>query len=163
MKTRIGFVTNSSSSSFILAYNSKNVVSEIWEQLESKYDEIQAGEYLGYLMEYLNKADNEAENIDDFLSEQADNFRWEEKYQYIEDLERKGYSYKRARTVAESEEGQAEIQNRVQKRVKELCDNIKDFDTVKKINIPDDYEPLSSLEHTVVRNLKECKDVKSCH
>ena len=77
MKTRIGFVTNSSSSSFILAYNSKNVVSEIWEQLESKYDEIQAGEYLGYLMEYLNKADNEAENIDDFLSEQADNFRWE--------------------------------------------------------------------------------------
>ena len=163
MKTRIGFVTNSSSSSFILAYNSKNVVSEIWEQLENKYGEIQAGEYLGYLMEYLNKTDNEAKNIDDFLSEQANNFKWEEKYQYIKELERKGYNYKRARTMSESEEGQAEIQNRIQKRIKELCDNIKDFDTVKKINIPDDYEPLSSLEQTVVRNLKECKDVKSCH
>ncbi len=163
MKTRLGFVTNSSSSSFILAYNEDTVVGEIWKQLVGDYGEIQAGEYLGYLMEFLNNANNEFGNLEEFFSNFAENVSWEEGYEYREELERNGMNYKKAREIVDSEEGKEEIKKRVQKRVDKLRKDVYGFDTVKKINISDDYEPLASLEYRVVRDLKECKDVKSCH
>lgn len=163
MKFRNGFVTNSSSSSFILAYNQENIVIELWNQLQASYGEIQAGEYLGYIMEYLNQADNQADCLNEFLSRFSEDIKWEENFNYREELEEKGMHYTEVRDKADSEEGKKEIQERIKRRTNKLEKSITGFNTVKKINISDDYEPLSSLEYKVVRNLKECKDVRSCH
>ena len=133
------------------------------EALEEQYGEIQAGEYLGYLMQYLNDADNEVGALETFFTNFAENVKWEEAFEYRQELENNGIDYKEAREKADSEDGQKEIQKRVQKRINKLRKDVYGYNTVKKINIPDDYEPLTSLEYRVVGNLNECKDVKSCH
>lgn len=163
MKARLGFVTNSSSSSFILAYNEEDVVNNFWNQLEEQYGAIQAGEYLGYLMDYLSESENQVGSLEVFFEHFAENIYWEVEYEYRNELEENGIDYKEARKIVDSDKGKNEIHKRTNEKVQKLRDSVYGFDTVKKINIPDDYEPLTSLEYKVVRNLNECKYVKSCH
>ena len=155
MKIRKGFVTNSSSSSFILAYNGNELEGNIREQLNKKYNKEDANEYFEYLMRFINKVDNEKQNKELF-NQIEKSLYWVYRYSLQDELEHKGMDYLEVRNFIKSDKGKNEIEKRIKKRLEEIKHQVKPFDTIKKIRISDDYEPLSSLEKEVVENLQEC-------
>ena len=155
MKIRKGFVTNSSSSSFILAYNGNELEGNIREQLNKKYNKEDANEYFEYLMRFINKVDNEKQNKELF-NQIEKSLHWVYRYSLQDELEHKGMDYLEVRNFIKSDKGKNEIEKRIKKRLEEIKHQVKPFDTIKKIRISDDYEPLSSLEKEVVENLQEC-------
>lgn len=163
MKVRLSFVTNSSSSSFILAYNEKDILESLWNQLNVNYDAIQSGEYLGYIMHYLSETNNIVNNIDEFFDSFSKNIFYQERYNLRQEKENEGYSFSDAYDYIKSNKGLEEIQHRVNEVCKKLRKEMDGYDTIKKICIHDDYEPLSSLESIVIQDLKECKYVRDEH
>lgn len=155
MKIRKGFVTNSSSSSFILAYNGNELEGNIREQLNKKYNKEDANEYFEYLMRFINKVDNEKQNKELF-NQIEKSLYWVYRYSLQDELEHKGMDYLEIHNFIKSDKGKNEIEKRIKKRIEEIKTQVKPFDTIKKIRISDDYEPLSSLEKEVVENLQEC-------
>ena len=155
MKIRKGFVTNSSSSSFILAYNKNELEESIRKQLNRKYNKEDANEYFEYLMRFINKVDNEKQNKE-FFNQIEKSLYWIYRYALQDELEHKGMDYLEIRNFIKSDKGKNEIEKRIKKRMEEIKTQVKSFNTIKKIRITDDYEPLSSLEKEVVENLQEC-------
>ena len=155
MKIRKGFVTNSSSSSFILSYNKNELEENIRKQLNKKYNKEDANEYFEYLMKFINKVDNEKQNKELF-NQIEKSLYWVYRYALQDELEHKGMDYLEVRNFIKSDKGKNEIEKRIKKRMEEIKTQVKPFDTIKKIRISDDYEPLSSLEKEVVENLQEC-------
>ena len=155
MKIRKGFVTNSSSSSFILAYNKNELEENIRKQLNRKYNKEDANEYFEYLMRFINKVDNEKQNKELF-NQIEKSLYWIYRYALQDELEHKGMDYLEIRNFIKSDKGKNEIEKRIKKRMEEIKTQVKSFNTIKKIRITDDYEPLSSLEKEVVENLQEC-------
>lgn len=155
MKIRKGFVTNSSSSSFILAYNKNELEENIRKQLNRKYNKEDANEYFEYLMRFINKVDNEKQNKE-FFNQIEKSLYWVYRYALQDELEHKGMDYLEIRNFIKSDKGKNEIEKRIKKRMEEIKTQVKSFNTIKKIRITDDYEPLSSLEKEVVENLQEC-------
>ena len=155
MKVRRSFVTNSSSSSFILAYNKNELEENIRKQLNRKYNKEDANEYFEYLMRFINKVDNEKQNKE-FFNQIEKSLYWVYRYALQDELEHKGMDYLEIRNFIKSDKGKNEIEKRIKKRMEEIKTQVKSFNTIKKIRITDDYEPLSSLEKEVVENLQEC-------
>lgn len=162
MKFRKGFVTNSSSSSFILAYNEDMLEKNIWNQLKENYDYEKAGEYFGYLMHYIDKEENMKDNKN-FLENIKKLYFYPCKWEVEEELEKSGLDIDKIYDYMHSNEGELKVKERVQQKVDKLFASFENCDTIKKIKISDDYEPLSSLEYYVVKNLKECKAKISHH
>ena len=162
MKVRNGFVTNSSSSSFILAYNNSDYEMSIWHQLVDVYGCTLAGVYFGNIMNFLSEKENLKDN-EEFKSDLLEDFYDKEFFNYQEELERSGKNYEEVRNITNSEEGAKIIRKRANESVQKLLELFDDFDTVKEIKISDDYELSSILEDKVVESLKECKQVISNH
>lgn len=156
MKTRKGFVTNSSSSSFILAYNKESFDKDIKSQLQSHYDDEQVKEYMSALKRFIQKEDSlSIENLEEYLSK---SLYYKCKYEIENDLEyNKGMNYFEIMDFLKTDEGEKMVQSLMKKEIKKTLLDCKEYDTIKKITIHDDYEPYSSMEYTVVPSLNECK------
>lgn len=106
-------------------------------------------------MRFINKVDNEKQNKE-FFNQIEKSLYWIYRYALQDELEHKGMDYLEIRNFIKSDKGKNEIEKRIKKRMEEIKTQVKSFNTIKKIRITDDYEPLSSLEKEVVENLQEC-------
>lgn len=162
MKYRKGFITNSSSSSFILAYNEDSIEKSIWSQLKKNYEYEKAGEYFGYLMHYIEK-ENNIKNDKNFLEDLKKSLFYICKFEIEEEMEKEGFSCDKIFDYMSSEKGKIKVIERVQEKVNVILENCKGYDTIKKLTISNDYEPLTSLEYYIVKELEECKAKISHH
>ena len=154
MKIRKGFVTNSSSSSFIIAYNNDNYKTSIEKQIKKICKMDTTEEYIKTLFDILDKAQN-IDDLNDFASSLSEEMYYIYKWELEEELE-DSMGYIESREYLRTPEGEKLFNERLTKKINAIIESCKGFDTIKEIHISDDYDPYATLEQSIVENLKEC-------
>ena len=152
MKIRKGFVTNSSSSSFILGFTSEeNIKKELEaEDLKEYFDEV-----LKDVTEAIKLTKDEV--LEGYAEEIYYGTRWD-----LED--RLDVPYDKKFEIRETEEFQEKLNKAITDRVSELEQDMKGCSTFVEINYSDnDGFRYSNLEHYVVPNMKCCLAAISHH
>lgn len=152
MKIRKGFVTNSSSSSFILGFTSEeNIKKELEaEDLKEYFDEV-----LEDVMRAIKLTKDEV--LEGYAEEIYYGTRWD-----LED--RLDVPYDKKFEIRETEEFQEKLNKAITDRVSELEQDMKGCSTFVEINYSDnDGFMYSDLEHYIVPNMKCCLATISHH
>lgn len=158
MKIRNGFVTNSSSSSFVLAYNDNEYKTSIENQIKEKYNNEKGLEYISCLFDLLDNSNN-ITNLNELENDLYKELFWDCKYELEKELEEQnnGMDYIEIHKFLKTSNGKKMIDKKVLKKIEQIFKSCENYNTIKKIRIMDDYEPYSSLEHRIVSSLNECK------
>ena len=159
MKARIDFVTNSSSSSFVLAAESKkDLVNNICEQY--------TGERLGQIIEDIQNKENQL-TLDELIEKYRDeNEYYPIRYNIQEKLkEEMGMSYKEFSQWEKDPKNKAleeeMIEKEMEKCISKLKDRAKGKDFIVAVEYEDHY-PESELTE-VCENSDDCIEVFSHH
>lgn len=163
MKIRRDYVTNSSSSSFILSFADED---SIYDTLKEQFPKDiepgwSAGED-GYLSDLLNRISDEKrltqEDIEEII---VDNDRWSIRWNLREKYEReKGMSYREAWEFFDSPEGEKLIKEECGKRIAEIMKEIGDDHVIVQVEYGDggmgedgvmEHEILPNLDCTIAR------------
>lgn len=153
MKIRKGFVTNSSSSSFILGFKSKESIKEELqkENLEEEY------------FEEILRDVTEATKLD--REDVLEGYSEEIYYQTLWDLEyRLDVPYDKKFEIRETKEFQNKLNKAITDRVSELEEDMQRYSVFVEINYSDnDGLMYSTLEHHVAPNMNCCLAAISHH
>lgn len=171
MKIRTDFVTNSSSSSFILAFNSDDNLDQIIS------DSVECFASLDSIKEYKKYKQAIITALKSSLSTQVDVSKIEdivrEEYQFIAkytvmDKYERAHRYEdsvytKSWNYAKSEQGQKEIENLVQKAIQRVKDAITNKDLVYLVSFSDDDIIGQQLEHYILPHCDFTKGIYNHH
>lgn len=155
MKIRNDFVTNSSSSSFILSFKDEESVRKTLK--EQFPDDIKlgwsAGEkgYLSQLLDEIDEADRLTnENIKKIVEDES----WQIRWSLEDELEKNGMSYFERRKFFRTSEGKRMISDACAEEVKKIMDKIGDDKVIVQVEHGDGGEGEDGiLEHEILPNL----------
>lgn len=148
MKIRNDFVTNSSSSSFVVAFKDRDTIenelqSEVMLNDERRY----------FLMQKITEGEM---SIQEAITEFKDQIQWTAKY-FVEDQIEKEMGYSKAWEWIQDHKD--EVEEKIQAKIQEYVDNLQPtlecMDIISIISISDHYD--SALEHEIMPNLRCCK------
>lgn len=147
MKIRTDYVTNSSSSSFILGFTSEE---NIYDELISGFPKW-AENYLGIVCKDVQSEKHL--NKDEVIAKAREEFQWDARWIVRDRYERKHRcSYREAWDYTETDYGKSEVEAEIKRYVDEI---IKDMDG-KSVFVEVEYDDHcnSELEHEIMPDVK---------
>lgn len=152
MKIRKGFVTNSSSSSFILGFTSEENIKKELEAEDLK-------EYFDEVLEDVMRATKLTKD------EALEGYSEEIYYQTLWEIENSLYvPYSKKLEIRKTEEFQEKLNKAITDRMSELEEDMQGYSVFVEINYSDnDGLMYSTLEHHVAPNMNCCLAVISHH
>lgn len=152
MKIRNDFVTNSSSSSFILAFKDED---SVLGELESECKGVER-KYFDQLREDVLKAHRYTKDI--ILDDYKDGAEWEAMYEAREYAEKVlNMNYSEAWSFGKSEDGQKMAKEIMEKKIRDLDNKIGDKKVIVEVEYGDGgYGEDGVLEHDIVPYLPSC-------
>lgn len=165
MKIRNGFVTNSSSSSFILSFKDENSVFSTLKEQFPKY--IEAGWSCGddgYLQQLVNEIQNADRLTKDNVKEMVLDESWSIMWDLEEKLENeKNMSYSEIRVFFKTSEGKKMIEDACEERINKLLQDIGDDKVIVEVDHGDGGEGEDGvLEHEILPHLS-CTRIRFSH
>ena len=166
MKIRTDYVTNSSSSSFILSFKDENSIQKTLEDQFPKNIERgwSAGEdgYLSQLLSEIGEADRLTNDDIKKLVEYEE--EWDIRWKLRDILEEKmGMSYSESNDYLDSPEGQKMINEKLSEEIKDVIDEIGDNKVIVQVEHGDGGEGEDGmLEHEILPNL-DCTVIRFSH
>lgn len=147
MKIRSDYVTNSSSSSFILGFTSEE---NIYDELISGFPKW-AENYLGTVCKDVQS--EKRLNKDDVIAQAREELRWDAEWDVQNEYQRKHRcSYREAWDYTETDDGKSEVKAKIERYVDNI---IKDMDG-KSVFVEVEYDDHcnSELEHEIMPQVK---------
>ena len=164
MKYRADYVTNSSSSSFILSFKNDE---SIWKDLKAQFPKNimpgwSAGQD-GYFYQLYKEIKSGLRLTKNDVRELVKNEKWYIAWELEDELEEKGMSYWDVKDFLKTPEGQKQIEEACEKKFNEIMEKIGDDKVIVKVNHGDGgHGEDGALEHEILPTL-DCTAVRFSH
>lgn len=164
MKYRMDYVTNSSSSSFILSFNDeKSIYNTLKKQFPKNIENGWSAGENGYLYQLLNEIEEANRLTENNIKEIVDNESWHVYWDIKYMLKGKGMSEAEARDFLKTAEGEKMIADAKKEKFEKIMNKIGDNKVIVQVEHGDGGEGEDGmLEHEILPNL-DCTVIRFSH